>query len=316
MLNLEWYRTFKVIYEAGTLSAAAQVLFISQPGVSLHLSSLETYTGYRLFERDTRKMMATERGTMLYNFIVDHMNKLEEAEQIFHRKSRVEKPTISVGMGFEIFQHTLEPYVSELPFKLVTRFGESAQLLQELHSGALDLVLTSGTGNLSKADYQPFTTEKMVLICGSQTDTGELDELLGNGDRHALKDWLALQTWYATGADTEHLKRFWMASFNALPRFRPTYVLPYFGSILRCIAHNKGFAIVPDFLCSRALTDGSIRLPWPDSHPIENTLHFGKQKKSSYLKEVKQLEDIITKNWISLTNPINYAQHQTANTLS
>ncbi|UON85535.1 LysR family transcriptional regulator [Dyadobacter chenwenxiniae] len=48
MLNLEWFRTFKVVYEVGTLSAAAQSLFISQPGVSLHLSALESYTGYRL----------------------------------------------------------------------------------------------------------------------------------------------------------------------------------------------------------------------------------------------------------------------------
>ena len=82
MINLEWFRTFKVIYEAGTLSAAAKDLFISQPGVSLHLSSLESFAGHRLFDRDTRKMVATERGTMLYNFIIDHMNKLEEAEHI------------------------------------------------------------------------------------------------------------------------------------------------------------------------------------------------------------------------------------------
>ena len=84
MINLEWFRTFKVIYEAGTLSAAAKDLFISQPGVSLHLSSLESFAGHRLFDRDTRKMVATERGTMLYNFIIDHMNKLEEAEKLFH----------------------------------------------------------------------------------------------------------------------------------------------------------------------------------------------------------------------------------------
>lgn len=49
--NLEWYRTFKAIYEKGTLTAAAESLFISQPGVSLHLSSLESYMGVKLFDR-------------------------------------------------------------------------------------------------------------------------------------------------------------------------------------------------------------------------------------------------------------------------
>lgn len=43
--NLEWLRTFKAIYETGTLSAAAQELFISQPGVSLHLNSWKHLRG-------------------------------------------------------------------------------------------------------------------------------------------------------------------------------------------------------------------------------------------------------------------------------
>lgn len=60
--NLEWLRTFKAIYETGTLTAAAQELFISQPGVSLHLNSLEAYTGYKLFERASKKMTPTEKG--------------------------------------------------------------------------------------------------------------------------------------------------------------------------------------------------------------------------------------------------------------
>ncbi|MFC6100930.1 helix-turn-helix domain-containing protein [Olivibacter domesticus] len=58
-LDLEWLRTFKAIYETGTLSAAAQELFISQPGLSLHLNSLEVFTGYKL-DRSARKMVPTE----------------------------------------------------------------------------------------------------------------------------------------------------------------------------------------------------------------------------------------------------------------
>ena len=32
MVNLEWFRTFKAIYETGTLTGAAESLYISQPG--------------------------------------------------------------------------------------------------------------------------------------------------------------------------------------------------------------------------------------------------------------------------------------------
>ncbi len=57
-INLEWLRTFKAIYEHGTLTSAAEALFISQPGVSLHLNSLEGFTGYKLFDRSAKRMSA------------------------------------------------------------------------------------------------------------------------------------------------------------------------------------------------------------------------------------------------------------------
>src|SRR6187402_1711373 len=123
MINLEWFRTFKAIYETGTLSAAAQVVHISQPGVSLHLNALEGYTGHRLFERGNRKMAPTDSATMLYNFIIDPINKLEKAEDIFHRHSKFERPTISVGMCFESFEYAMEKYIPELSFNLVVRTG-------------------------------------------------------------------------------------------------------------------------------------------------------------------------------------------------
>ncbi|MEJ2882811.1 LysR family transcriptional regulator [Pedobacter sp. GR22-6] len=301
MVNLEWFRTFKVIYEAGTLSAAAQALFISQPGASLHLSSLESFAGHRLFDRDTRKMVATERGTMLYNFIIDHMNKLEEAEQIFHRKSKAEKPTVNIGMSIEIFQHMLEAHISDLPFNLVTKFGDHSQMLQELNNGTLDLILTPQKGTQHNIEYKPFTNERIVLVCGNQTDTTKFEELLLKDDRPALKDWLSSQIWYTTASDMEQLKRFWSASFDTLPSFRPKCVVPSFGSILRCLSNNKGFAVVPDFLCNREIAAKSVKLAWAGSPALESTLYFGKRKTTAYPEEIKYLEEILVRNCSPLT---------------
>ena len=86
------------------------MLFISQPGVSLHLSSLENYVGYKLFDRTGRKMIPTEKGKVLYNFIIDAVTKLEDAEKNFQRSTEKNTPTISIGMCFETFQITLEQY--------------------------------------------------------------------------------------------------------------------------------------------------------------------------------------------------------------
>lgn len=91
MKYLEWFRTFKAIFEAGTLLGASQTLFISESGASLHLDSLETFAGFRLFNRSANKMIPTERGKIFYNLILDPIKKLETAEQHLHHHSQFEK---------------------------------------------------------------------------------------------------------------------------------------------------------------------------------------------------------------------------------
>lgn len=296
MMNLEWFRTFKAIYETGNLSTAAQSLFISQPGASLHLSSLETYTGYRLFERETRKMVPTERGIILYNCIIDAVNKLVEAEHQFFGKSKADKPMISVGMGLETFEHVLEEYITQLPFHLILRFGAYPQLLHDLNTGTLDLILVPEKGRHANLEYTPFITERMVLISSNATDTCQLDQLVMEKNNTQLMQWLKEQVWYTTAADMEQLKNFWQANFDCLPDFKPSYIVPNSSSILRCLRNGNGFAVMPDFLCKKEIQNNMVKLAWQGTTPVENTLYFGKRRKSVYANEIRQLEQLLKNN--------------------
>lgn len=295
--NLEWLRTFKAIYETGTLSAAAQELFISQPGVSLHLNSLEAFTGNKLFDRLARKMVPTEKGKILYNYILDSMKKLEEGEQHFHKRTQNERPTISVGMCFETFQYTLEEHISELPFNLIIKFGEYPQMQHDLDSGMLDLIITPQKGSQPNLQYQPFSKERIVLIAGNETDTTDLEELLHEGKIKDAADLLKQQLWYSTAADMEHLKNFWLKNFGEHPDFSPNYIVPNISSIIRCLSDSKGFSVVPDFLCADVLNSGKIKMVWEGIHPVENTLYFGTRKKTMYQEEINQLEKLLKEKW-------------------
>ena len=296
MLNLEWFRTFKAIYETGNLTAAAQEIFISQPGASLHLSNLETYTGYRLFERETRKMVPTERGVILYNSIIDSINTLVQAEQIFYRNCTVNKRTIGVGMGFETFGHTLEQHIAKLPFDLILKFGEPDQLLHDLHNGTLDLIVTDHKSRLPNLEYTAFAKERMVLICGSDTDTAVLHVLVQEGKTADVCKWLKQQTWFATVTDMEHINLFWRANFDRQADFKPNYIVPNSGSILRCLRGSGGFAVMPDLLCKKELGNQTVQLAWEGSANMENTLHFVKRKKTIHAREIRQLEQILMDN--------------------
>lgn len=298
MLNLEWFRTFKAIYETGNLSAAAQELFISQPGVSLHLKSLETYTGHLLFEREARKMVPTERANILYNCIIDSVNNLVQAEQLFCRNSKTDKPTIAVGMGFEAFEHTLEEHITRLPFNLILKYGDCDQMLHDLDNGSLDLVLTPQKGQQPNLEYTLLGRERLLLICGSETDTGKLEQLVADGKKTGIRQWLREQIWF-TATNMGYLKNFWMANFDGQPDFKPNYIVPNLGSVLRCLRGSKGFAVMPDFLCKKEIENKTIRLAWEGNPFVENTLHLGKRKKTMYARELRELEQLLTQNWFA-----------------
>jgi len=295
--NLEWLRTFKAIYETGTLSAAAQELFISQPGVSLHLNSLEAFTGHKLFDRSTRKMVPTEKGKILYNYVIDPLKKLETGEQHFHKRALDERATISIGMCFETFQYTLEEHIAQLPFNLIIKFGEYPQMQQDLDNGLLDLIITPQKGNQQNLQYEAFSKERIVLIAGGQTDTTELEELLQKNKIKEAAQLLKKQLWYSTAADMDHLKNYWSTHFGEHPDFSPNYIVPNISSIIRCLSNNTGFSIVPDFLCAEAIASGKIKQIWEGTSPVENILYFGTRKKTMYQAEIGQLESLLKEKW-------------------
>ncbi|MEZ7505528.1 LysR family transcriptional regulator [Flavobacterium sp. Arc2] len=292
MVNLEWYRTFKAVYKTGTLTNAAEALFISQPGVSLHLSSLENYVGYKLFDRTGRKMVPTERGKVLYNFIIEPLSKLEEAEKNFQRSTEKNTPTISIGMCFETFQITLEQYISTLPFNVIIQFGEYPEMVDRLEKGILDLIITPQMVVKNGIEYQEFSSETIVLVGGNEIDSTAFNAIAKEENMEAIENWLKQQKWYGTTGDMEHLRRFWQLSFNKYPEFRPNYIVPNINSIIRCLSSGKGVAVVPDFLCKKEIESNQIKLLWEGKIPLKNILYFATRKKTMYEKEIALIKKL------------------------
>ena len=295
MVNLEWYRTFKAIYKTGTLTGAAEALFISQPGVSLHLSSLENYVGYKLFDRTGRKMVPTEKGKVFYNFIIEPLNKLEDAEKNFQKSTEKHTPTISVGMCFETFQITLEQYISTLPFNVIIRFGDYPEMLDNLDKGILDLIITPQKGTSANIEHDAFSSETIVLVAGTEVDAKAFNKVVKGKDTVAIEEWLKTQKWYGTTGDMEHLFMFWKLNFNHHPDFRPNYIVPNLNSIVRCLKSGKGLAVVPDFLCRKEIENGEIKLLWEGTTKLKNTLYFGTRKKTAYADEIDLIKKLFRK---------------------
>ena len=296
MVNLEWYRTFKEIYENGTLTKASIALYASQPGVSVHLNALEAYVGKKLFERTSRKMIPTEDGKFLYEYIIESLKKLEIAEQHFKKTTQEKNPSLNIGMCSEMFQLIIEPEIPKLDFDLVARFGAHTDLIKDLNNGILDLVITPKKQNEKKSlvEYIPFSKERIVLIAGNKTNVTKIQKHIKSKNLSKLEDELLQNVWYSSSNEMEHFRRFWFENFNKKPAFKPNYILPNITSIIRCLNNGNGLALVPDFLCQEQILRNEINLVWEGKVKTENTLYFASRTDLKYKKELNIIKNIFT----------------------
>jgi DNA-binding transcriptional LysR family regulator len=68
-LNIKQVEAFYRVFVTGSVTAAAQQLFVSQPAVSRLVADLELAVNLKLFERKNRRLLPTAEGRMLFEEI-------------------------------------------------------------------------------------------------------------------------------------------------------------------------------------------------------------------------------------------------------
>lgn len=142
--NMEWYRVFYFTAKSGSLSKAAEELFITQPAVSYTLKQLEEKLGSQLFFRTSRGVRLTEEGEVLfkyieqaYNFIVNGERKLAEIHQLMDG-------SIKIGAGDTLCRHYLLPHLKTFheayPYiKIQVTNRTSQETINLLKEGKIDM---------------------------------------------------------------------------------------------------------------------------------------------------------------------------------
>lgn len=222
---------------------------------------------------------------------------LEDIEMRFKRKSGNNKATVGIGMCVETFQQILEKHIPNLNFNLMMQFGSNEHLITLLENGSVDLIVTTTTNNCSGLLFTPFTTEKLILVAGKQTDISGFHAFLGK-DNIGLLAWIREQIWYSTAADMTSLNRFWDANFGERPGFVPNFIVPNKFSITRCLSAGEGLALLPNFLCYDAIKDGHIIKLWEGAVPVEDTLYLGRRKQPLYINEINHVEQLLSSQFL------------------
>jgi len=165
-------------------------------------------------------------------------------------------------------------------------------MLDNLDKGILDLIITPQKGTSGNIEHQAFSSETIVLVAGKDIDAVPFQQLTKQKKYAEAEQWLKAQKWYGTTGDMEHLFRFWQLNFGSNPDFRPNYIVPNLNSIVRCLSSGKGLAVIPDFLCSKEIENGLVKLVWKGHKQLKNTLYFANRKNTTYAKEIELIKSL------------------------
>lgn len=299
MVNLEWYRTFKAVYQTGSLTAASKVLFISQPNVSQHLSALEAHVGKQLFERKPR-LVPTDYGKLFYTQIVESIEKLEEVETEFKvvcDKSLL--PILRIGTVKEFFQSVLVKYLDNVPASLMISFGLTKDLIPKLLKGEIDFVIATQKIEGKNLIYEPMVKEEFVIVGSSSIDISAFNNFLKKKDWESVENWLLNQTWYAYSSDLAMIRRFWLNNFKKRPAIKPRFTIPDMHVILAAMDNSQGLTITADYLIKELLVENKLKLIWRGEVPMVNTLFLVYDQTKVTTEQIK-LARMLAINWIDL----------------
>jgi DNA-binding transcriptional LysR family regulator len=85
--SLRQLKVFEAAASNRSFSKAAQLLHLTQPGVSMHIKELESSAGLPLFERIGKKLHVTEAGQELLARVREILRSLKDAEEALAHQS-------------------------------------------------------------------------------------------------------------------------------------------------------------------------------------------------------------------------------------
>lgn len=172
-MQLSEIEAFLTVVQAGSLTKAAEELFVTQPTLSHRISALEKELGFPLLWRGKgqRRVELTDAGRE-FVLIAERWSKLwEESKSISTTPVR---PTFRVAATQTLSNYVMPSVYAgfvkrNLPVFLELYTLHYRECYEAIEKGTVDAVFVSRTIVSQRVSSIPICSEKMVLLCSSQS---------------------------------------------------------------------------------------------------------------------------------------------------
>ncbi|MGC9016756.1 MAG: selenium metabolism-associated LysR family transcriptional regulator [Caldimicrobium sp.] len=171
---------FLKLYETKSFSKTAKELFISQPTVTIHLKDLENYLGVRLFDRDTRNVIPTRAGKIVYKYGKEMLKLYKEMEKELWPYKEEEGGLVEIGgstiPGQYILPRIIKMFKETYPKIIVyLKVSDTQGVVEGILKGEFDLGVVGAKLKQVELFFEPCCDDEIVLIGPSYFGRDEID---------------------------------------------------------------------------------------------------------------------------------------------
>lgn len=263
--SLDLLRTFLAVHRAGSITAGAETVGLSQPTVTAQLKTLEAALDRPLFERQARGVRPTTAGDELARRIAEPIDALRGL-----LRDELDVPvaaTVHLGGPADFLCHQILPALADRfadGLQVRTTFGLPDDLLDRLLNRSLDLVISSVRPRRPGLRVTPFYDEVFALVAAPQWS---------GGTAITSPESLRQIPLVAYAEEAPIIRRYWRSVFGTRLTRTADLVVPDLRGVLAAVRAGAGASVLPTYLCDEALASGELVLLAEPELPPLNTLY-------------------------------------------
>ncbi|WP_266182065.1 LysR family transcriptional regulator [Dyella humicola] len=168
-MNIHHLAVFNAIAETGSISAAAQRMYISQPALSREIKDFETRLGITLFERLPRGMRMTHAGEVLQEYAIRLFEIAHTAEAAMREIADARMGNLSIGAsntnGTYVLPQRLAIFRRANPGVRITMFvGNTEQISQGVADMRFALGFIEGPLHVTGLIAEQFQKDELLPV--------------------------------------------------------------------------------------------------------------------------------------------------------
>ncbi|KQU84782.1 LysR family transcriptional regulator [Variovorax sp. Root318D1] len=240
-LNLDQLKSFGLVIETGSFSAAADRLGLTQPAVSLQIRQLERRLAVRLIERVGKRAKATPAGVELLRHIQHIETAVENAIDALADHASGVTGRVRLGTGATACLYFLPALLRGLreqfpALGIVVSTGNTDDHVRRVEENSIDLALVTLPAAGRSLSVVPVLDDEFVAI--GRSDLAPLKARVAPAELAALP--LVL---FEPAANTRKLVDRWFAADGLQPQ--PVMELGSVEAMKEMVAAGLGYGIVP-----------------------------------------------------------------------